>query len=209
MPFWRSGTLHHRPANNTPCSNVMHVLRLILADGWKGGPPAVGLSKGLIIDSKGMECYTGPRLRGPLWTWSMPSSGKWQRVVLVRADVSEKRICLQLRVEKISEVATTLEVTSNEARSVLRLLVTANDVPSSLILFSPKMEAISSSETSVVTRTTRRHISEDNIRCSHRRDYLKSFILCTLLWSFRFHIRCVITRIGERLLVCLEGPCSL
>jgi hypothetical protein len=48
-------------------------------------------------------------------------------------------------------------------RIVLRLLVTANIVPSSLILFTLMMEAICFSEMSVLTRTTRRHIQEDGI----------------------------------------------
>jgi hypothetical protein len=47
---------------------------------------------------------------------------------------------------------------------VLRLLVTANVVPSSLILVTLMMEAIPSSETSVLPRGTRRNIPEDGIR---------------------------------------------
>jgi hypothetical protein len=60
-------------------------------------------------------------------------------------------------------------------RSVLQLLVTANIVPSTLILFTLTMEAIRSSETSycivfiqpskhpVLTRATRHHMPEDRI----------------------------------------------
>jgi hypothetical protein len=44
---------------------------------------------------------------------------------------------------------------------MLRLLVTANVVPSSQSLVSLRMEAIRSSETSTHTRATRRSISED------------------------------------------------
>jgi hypothetical protein len=60
-------------------------------------------------------------------------------------------------------------------RSVLQLLVTANVVPSSSILSTPMMEAIRSSETSVLTRATQRHTPEDGILHSYFCENLKTY----------------------------------
>jgi hypothetical protein len=72
-----------------------------------------------------------------------------------------------------------LEATLVFLRGVLQLLVTANVVPIVLIIFILMMEAIISSETSVLTRTTRRHILGNSTVHSYRRENLKYYIALT------------------------------
>jgi hypothetical protein len=64
-------------------------------------------------------------------------------------------------------------------RSVLRLLVTANVVPSSPIIVTLITKALSSSERSVLTTATLRNFPEDDILHSHRRENLESYIILT------------------------------
>jgi hypothetical protein len=95
-----------------------------------------------------------------------------RRVALVRTDVSVESIGSIIRVTRIGELRT-LAVTSNR-----RTLLTAN-VSSSLILVTLMMEAIRSSETSVLTRATRRNIPKVGILHSHLRKNLKSYTALT------------------------------
>jgi hypothetical protein len=71
-----------------------------------------------------------------------------RRVALVRTTVSEELSDCFIRVTRIGELGTTLAVTSN--RRTL-LLVTASVVLSSPVLVTLMKEALSSSETSVLT----------------------------------------------------------
>jgi hypothetical protein len=84
-------------------------------------------------------------------------SGMLHSVTVVRTDVSEERIFCIVR----------------------RFLVSSNFYPSSLIFIILMMEVIRSSETSVLSRSTRRNIREDGIPHSRRRGNLKSYIVLT------------------------------
>jgi hypothetical protein len=99
------------------------------------------------------------------WLWRMPSSGILHLVADVRIDVSEKCIPSMIRLTRTSELGKMLAITNNQSiflHSMLQLLVTASIVPSSLIHVTLMMEAIHSSQTSVLTRATWHNISEDS-----------------------------------------------
>jgi hypothetical protein len=108
----------------------------------------------------------------------MASSEMLRRVALVRTDVSEELSASIDRVAEIGELGTTLALTMNR-RTQRRFIVTANVVPSSLILVTLVMEALSFSEMSVLTRTTRRNIPEDVFFHSHSRGNRKFYIALT------------------------------
>jgi hypothetical protein len=91
----------------------------------------------------------------------MASSWILNRVALVRTDISEELIAPIIRVKIIGELGTTLAVTSI--------------VPSLHILVILMKEALSSSETSVLTTATWLNIPEDAILHSHRCENLKSY----------------------------------
>jgi hypothetical protein len=91
-----------------------------------------------------------------------------RRVALVRTDVSEEHRSSFIRVTRIGELGTTLAVTRNR-RSLRGILVTL------------MKEAVSSSQTSVLTRAMRRNIPEDATLHIHRRENRKSYIFSIYL----------------------------
>jgi hypothetical protein len=99
----------------------------------------------ILIRSSAEVCHNNKKLR-------MASSGILCHVALVRTDVSEELSASIIRVTRINELGTMLAV-----------LVMANFVRSSMIHVTLIMEALSSSETSVLTRATRHNIQEDAI----------------------------------------------
>jgi hypothetical protein len=92
-------------------------------------------------------------------------------VALVRTDVSEELKAYFVRVTRISELGTTLGVTSNR-RTLRRNTANVSSSQSSVTLM---MEGLISSEKSIFTRATRRNITEDDNLHSHRRENLESY----------------------------------
>jgi hypothetical protein len=123
----------------------------------------------------------------------MVFSGILRRLALVRTDVAEERSASFIAVARIGELGTTLAVTSiiHMLRrnvflsSARRLRVKPSVVPSSQILATLMKEALSSSDTSVLIRATRRNTPADTILRSHRRENMKNLTsFCFMFFYF-------------------------
>jgi hypothetical protein len=125
---------------------------------------------------------------GSLFLHKLNPSGMIRCVAIVRTDVFDERTTSIITVTRIGELGITLAV--RVFRRVILLLVTANVVPSSPILVTLMLEAISSSETSVLRRVKRCNIPEDGILHSHRRGNLKPYILLLPTECLRICLYC-------------------
>jgi hypothetical protein len=93
-------------------------------------------------------------------------------VALVRTDISEVNIAYIFGVKRIIDLGPSLAVISD-------YMLLTTKLPNSQILSDLITEEKRSSETSVLTGTTRRHIPEDASLHNHSRENLKFYIALT------------------------------
>jgi hypothetical protein len=103
-----------------------------------------------------------------VWGWCVMKHDLWVYITRIFTDMlKEWRMVSSGMLRRVAFVF---------LRGVRRLLVTASVVPSSPTLVTLMKEALSPSETSVLTKTTWPNIPEDTILHSHRSENLKSYM---------------------------------
>jgi hypothetical protein len=108
--------------------------------------------------------YSTNLMRFEVFTATTMKNNALCDVMLCRTDVSEVHIAFIIETEekqRVSAVTSNYSTLRGDPEGMLRLLVTANVVPSSLILFISMMEAINSSETTVLIRATQSYTQKD------------------------------------------------
>jgi hypothetical protein len=154
----------HRPVGRPASLRKIPGTHLRQGPNQPQGLSAAGMIRSTEKHSMTSLGYESETMKSYVTVQSLASSGMLRSVALIRTDVSEEFSTSFIRVTRIGELETRLAVTCNR-----RTLRRNGNSP---ILVTLMKEALSSSETSTLTRATRLNIPEDAILHSDRRENL-------------------------------------